>query len=106
IERAVQITRSLDPNLVVLTGDFVSAPIFSSHGIAGARHAEPCGKVLQQITECPMLAVLGNHDHWNGPDLIDETLTHHGIKVLRNASLPLERDGKRLWMVGVDDVIE
>jgi len=106
IERAVQITRSLQPNLVVLTGDFVSAPLFQSHGIAGARHAEPCAQVLEQLTECPMLAVLGNHDHWNGADLVQESLEHHGIKVLRNASLPLERDGKRLWIVGVDDVIE
>jgi len=106
IERAVQITRSLDPNLVVLTGDFVSAPLFQSHGIAGARHAEPCAQVLQQMSECPMLAVLGNHDHWNGAGLVDEILTHHGIKVLRNASVPLERNGQRLWMVGVDDVIE
>jgi len=106
MERAVQITRSLKPDLVALTGDFVSAPFFRHHGIAGARHAEPCSQVLQQLTECPMLAVLGNHDHWNGADLIEETLTSHGVKVLRNASLPLERDGKRLWMVGIDDVIE
>lgn len=106
IERAVQITRSLQPDLVVLTGDFVSTPLFGHHGIAYARHAEPCAQVLQQLTECPMLAVLGNHDHYNGADVVDESLTHHGIRVLRNASLPLERDGKRVWIVGVDDVLE
>jgi hypothetical protein len=32
-------------------------------------------------------------------------LRQAGIQVLRNRAVPLERDGKRIWLAGVDDVL-
>ncbi len=106
IERAVRLALGFQPDLTILAGDFVSSPLFERGGREGARHAEPCGEVLQQLTKSPVVSVLGNHDHWNGPDLIAETLDGFGLNVLRNRSLPLERDGRRIWIGGVDDVCE
>ena len=112
VERAVRLALSLKPDLHILTGDFVSHPFFKPNGIEGARHAEPCAEVLQQLTGTlagtlpgtRVVSVLGNHDHLNGPDFIADALDSRGLRVLRNESVPLERDGQRLWIVGVDDV--
>jgi predicted MPP superfamily phosphohydrolase len=110
VERAVRLALSLKPDLHILVGDFVSHPLFQPNGPAGARHAEPCAEVLQQLigtsTGNRVLSILGNHDHWNDPDIVADTLDSHGLKVLRNQSLPVELDGQRLWIVGVDDVYE
>ena len=114
VERAVRLALLLKPDLTILTGDFVSHPLAMPNGPEGARHAEPCAEVLQQMTGTltgtlpgtRVVSILGNHDHWNGPDIVADALDSHGIKVLRNQSMPLERDGQRLWIVGVDDVYE
>jgi len=108
VERAVRLALSLKPDLTILSGDFVSHPLALPNGPEGASHAEPCAEVLQQLTGTlpgtRVVSVLGNHDHWNGPDAVADELDSHGLKVLRNQSLPLERDGRRIWIVGVDDV--
>jgi predicted MPP superfamily phosphohydrolase len=106
VERAVQLALALKPDLTILTGDFVSHPLFQRNGIEGAKHAEPCAQVLQQITATQVVSVLGNHDYWNDADFVADALDSHGLHVLRNESLPLERDGQRIWIVGVDDVYE
>ena len=106
VERAVRLGLSLKPDLTILTGDFVSHPLFERNGPLGARHAEPCAQVLQQLKATPIVSILGNHDHWNDPDIVAEILDSHGLQVLRNQSIPLERDGQRIWIAGVDDVYE
>ncbi len=105
VERALRLIEPFHPNLLVLTGDFVSHPLAGHYGLAGARNAEPCGEALSQWTDCSMIAALGNHDHWNGPGIVSGALKEHGIRVLRNASLAIERDGARVWIAGVDDVL-
>ncbi len=106
VERAVRIALGFKPDLTILTGDFVSHPLFQGPGIEGARHAEPCAEVLQQLTVNPVVSILGNHDHWNGAAFVADALDSHGLNVLRNQSWPLERAGQRIWIVGVDDVCE
>jgi uncharacterized protein len=103
MERGVEVAKGLRPDFVVLTGDFVSHSIGKAHGIDGAHHAEPCADVLVQWKNMPMLAILGNHDHWNGADIVAGALTERGIRVLRNEATALERGGARLWIAGVDD---
>ncbi len=47
--------------------------------------------------------MLGNHDHHSDVDIVTEALNAtKTIRVLRNQSVPLERDGKRIWLAGVD----
>ena len=35
-----------------------------------------------------------------------DALVTHGIPVLANSSVPLERDGRRLWLAGIEDALE
>jgi uncharacterized protein len=104
VEKAVRLAETFRPDLVVLTGDFVSHPFRKPNGPAGARHAEPCADVLATIKAPQTLAILGNHDHWNNADIVHVVLKERGIKVLRNEAIPLERSKSRLWISGVDDV--
>jgi uncharacterized protein len=105
VQSAVTTIRSLQPDLILLTGDFVSHPLHKKHGIEGARNAEPCAEILSQLSSTLMLAVLGNHDHWNNAQIVMSALRRNGIEVLRNQSVSVERKGDRLWIAGVDDVL-
>ena len=99
VERAVQLAQSFRPDLIALTGDFVSHPLTQRNGPAGARFVEPCADVLAQCKDSHLVAVLGNHDHWNSASIVEAGLQERGIPVLRNASLPMERGGARIWIL-------
>ncbi|HZQ22717.1 MAG TPA: metallophosphoesterase [Terriglobales bacterium] len=108
IKAAVEMVNGLNADLVVLTGDFITTPLVDVAGI-GAREAKqvaPCAELLSNI-RCrnPLLAVLGNHDYAFDPEFVTRVLQSRGIKVLRNASHAVERNGARLWVAGVDDVL-
>ncbi len=110
LRKAIEIVNRLQPDLVVLTGDFVTSPIRKPGRLIGARAAraiEPCAQLLLQIrARSGMLAALGNHDATTDPAHIIAVLQSHAIPVLRNRSVSFEREGKRLWFSGVDDVLE
>ena len=109
LRKAIDIVNQLQPDLVVLTGDFVTSPVNDTHrGSArrAARRIEPCSQLLAQIrARLAILAVLGNHDLDTDAAHIIAVLQSHAIPVLRNRSVSMEREGKRLWLSGVDDVL-
>lgn len=107
IRAAVKVVNQLNPDLVTLTGDFVTSPFAASRlhrsRKRAARAASPCAELLSDLrAKNGVMAVLGNHDWNTDPGQIAEILTAHQIKVLRNSSIPLEREGKRLWLSGAD----
>jgi uncharacterized protein len=98
----------LQPDLVVVTGDFVTSRGRPRRAVAlqAAKVIEPCALLLAQIrARSGILAALGNHDVDTDAAHIVEVLQSHDIQVLRNRSVPLEREGKRLWLCGVDDIL-
>lgn len=99
----MRLAQSFRPDLIALTGDFVSHPLTQRNGKAGAKFVEPCADVLAQCKDSRLVAILGNHDHWNDADIVEAGLKERGIPVLRNASLPLERENARIWIAGIDD---
>ena len=105
VERALQELHPFRPDVVVLTGDFVSHPLTHRHGPEGARNAEPCADALVAWKDSPLVAILGNHDHWNGAEIVAGALEERGIQLLRNAAIPLERSGQRIWLAGIDDAL-
>ena len=106
VRKCMEAVRAFNPDLVVLTGDFVSHPLLKRNRKQGAKHAEPCADALVEFKDAPQIAILGNHDHWTDAEIVHGALAERGITVLRNASTVVERGGKRLWIAGVDDVFE
>lgn len=111
LRASLDIIKDLQPDLIVLTGDFVTAPEFRKRHFdpvkVATSIAEPCAQLLAQLhARMGMFAVLGNHDASCAPSRIAEILKARGITVLRNQASPLEQQGSRLWLVGVDDVME
>jgi predicted MPP superfamily phosphohydrolase len=103
VERAVRIAQSFHPDLLALTGDFVSHPWTHSNGKLGAHFVEPCADVLSRWKDVRQVAILGNHDHLNDPDIVEAGLKERGITVLRNAAFPIERGNSKIWLAGIDD---
>ena len=106
IRRAIEIVNHLNPDLVVLTGDFVTVPFYGETGDSRwAKPAEPCAKLLSQLrSRLGSIAVLGNHDMDSDPVFIASALQAHGISVLRNRSQSIEQNGSRLWFCGLDSL--
>ncbi|MDR3750590.1 MAG: metallophosphoesterase [Terracidiphilus sp.] len=94
----------LHPDAVVLTGDFVTVGIGKRHFAVGS--AWQCAAILKELACRQIYAVLGNHDFIIGAKVVAEALTSSGIAVLRNAYMPMERAGDRIWLAGLDDPVE
>lgn len=107
LRAAIPVVNAQKPDLIVLTGDFVSEPSFGQSRRRAAYAAEPCARLLQQM-KAPhgLWAVMGNHDAVTDPELITSILRATGIQVLSNQSTPIELAGARFWLSGVDDVMQ
>ena len=105
LQAAIGMVNNLRPDLIALVGDFVSVPLAGNDEQAAA-HAEPCARLLRQM-QAPhgLWAVLGNHDAATDPRRVTHALRVQGIQVLANQSVPVERDGARFWLAGVNDVL-
>lgn len=94
--RWIDATNAAKPDLVVLTGDYVTSGVAFHEDIAqviGALSA-PLG----------VFASLGNHDYFGGGEPMITLLREKGVTVLRNQGVTIEREGARLHVAGVDDV--
>jgi uncharacterized protein len=105
LKAAIGMVNNLRPDLIALTGDFVSAPWFSSNSKA-ASVAEPCAELLRQMSAPHGLwASLGNHDFFTDPAFVTGALRAAGIQVLVNQSIAIEANGARFWLGGVNDLL-
>ena len=106
IRSSVETVNALKPDLVALTGDFVTAPEIGDIS-EGAVAAEPCADILSHLrAPYGLWAVLGNHDLASDPKRVSNALLAKGIPILTNRSVPVEKDGGRFWLSGVDDIMD
>ncbi len=107
IEIAVGMVNRLSPNLVILLGDYVTAPVLGGlHRSSHVPAAVPCAALLSGLQAATgVFGVLGNHDEYFNVSAITEPLQSVSIRILRNQSFPIERDGKRLWLAGISDLL-
>jgi predicted MPP superfamily phosphohydrolase len=97
IERAVETANRLQPDIVALTGDYVSKE---------RNYAAPCAELLGALrARHGIYAVLGNHDHWTDAALITDLFRAEGITVLVNQGMRFEKNGAAFWLAGVDDTM-
>ncbi|MEJ7618908.1 MAG: metallophosphoesterase [Pyrinomonadaceae bacterium] len=97
IERAVEMANSLEPDIVALTGDYISHE---------REYAAPCAEMMGRLrARFGVYAVLGNHDHWTDAQLVTDLFRAEGIRVLINEGLHFEQAGAAFWLAGVDDTM-
>jgi predicted MPP superfamily phosphohydrolase len=97
IERAVRTASTLQPDIVALTGDYISKE---------REYAAPCAELLGKLrARHGVFAVLGNHDHWTDAALITDLFRAEGITVLINQGMRFEKNGAAFWLAGVDDIM-
>jgi predicted MPP superfamily phosphohydrolase len=97
IVEAVRRANELRPDLVALTGDYIS---HSRDYISG------CARALGGLRAARgVFAILGNHDHWTDGEMMFRALTEHGIRVLINESERIELGGACIHLAGVDDLL-
>lgn len=106
LHASIGIVNQLRPDLIVLTGDFVSAPLIDGDSEKAASTVDPCARLLRQMHATHGLwAVMGNHDERTDRDRVTSALQGEGIQVLANQSAAIERNGARFWLSGVNDVL-
>ncbi len=92
-KEAIKLALEQNPDLVVLTGDFVChSELF----------LEDLSEIMKLITT-PKFAVLGNHDHWTNAQAVTKALIKGGVEVLKNAHTVIEIKNEKLQLVGLDD---
>lgn len=97
IERAVETANRLQPDIIALTGDYISKE---------RHYAAPCAEMLGRLkARYGVYAVLGNHDHWVDAALITDLFRAEGITVLINEGMHFEKNGASFWLAGVDDTM-
>jgi len=97
IERAVETANRLKPDIIALTGDYISKE---------RHYAAPCAEMLAKLeAKYGVFAVLGNHDHWTDAALITDLFRAEGITVLINEGMRFELNGSAFWLAGVDDTM-
>lgn len=104
LEKCVELVNSLDPDLVFLTGDFVTMEGWSHRADTTRDYIEPLPRILAPLrARIGRFAVLGNHDVAVNPMAVAAALQEAGIRVLRDERVALTRDGERLPVIGLAD---
>lgn len=96
IRQAMALVHESKPDLIAMTGDYIC---LSRLDIAPMRRA------LRPLAGLPVVATLGNHDFWAGPERVAGALRDVGCEVLRNEHHMVSVRGEQLCVVGVDDPV-
>lgn len=97
IEAAVTATNGCQPDLIVLTGDYVTHEADTIFGMT---------KVLAKLNaRYGVFAVLGNHDTRAGARVVRQGIGEAGITVLHNRGITLAVGTGLLNLAGVDDCL-
>lgn len=90
---------ALEPDLIAITGDFVS--------FIAADTAQQLTTILRELAApAGIFAILGNHDHWTHAPTVRGIVRAAEIHLLDNAHAVLTRDETALYLLGVDDIWE
>ena len=103
IRQIVQAANAQNADITVLLGDYVSQPL------GNRKHPPlmPMPAIADGLSglQAPsgVYAVLGNHDGWYSDVAVANELTRVGIRVLEGEVALIEKDGRRLRLLGLKD---
>lgn len=109
VARVVERTHALEPDLILLPGDFAAGMRWVTEYVHSSEWAPLIGTLRAPLG---VYAVQGNHDWWEdadaqrtrqGPTFVDRALTEVGVPLLKNAAIRLEHGGRPFWLAGLED---
>jgi predicted MPP superfamily phosphohydrolase len=95
VKKSVRMANDLNPDLVVLTGDYVWQELDAIDELApilaglNAKHG--------------VFSTLGNHDYWLEAGVITRAMESAGIPVLINQGISIQHGNGSLYVAGLDD---
>jgi len=101
-----ELANGQQPDVILLLGDYVSQ---------SGRHAEgrdqdlrmPANVVMENLkglkAKYGVFAVIGNHDWWYDERKVRAELERAGFRVLENEAASFEANGKKVWILGIED---
>jgi predicted MPP superfamily phosphohydrolase len=105
VRRSIDLVQAEKPDLLVLPGDFCN-----SKGYFGLQRDIAVPELRRYLAglSAPdgVLGVLGNHDYWLNADGVAESLSETPVRLVHNASVVLDRGGKKIAIVGTPDLWE
>jgi len=95
---AVEQVNRQKPDLIAITGDFVT--------YKPERFLDDLSAGMSRLSaQDGIVAILGNHDHWTNPELICKCLEQNGISVLANQIFTVQHGEATLYIAGLDDML-
>ena len=95
VQQAVQIANQLNPDLHVLTGDYVWHEVEAIYDLA---------PVLANLkSRHGVYAILGNHEVWTNANVVLNALKENGLPVLINQGITLTEGRSQIYLAGLDD---
>jgi predicted MPP superfamily phosphohydrolase len=109
IASLVEEANALEPDLMLLLGDYVAGTRWATDWVDSAEWAPALSGLKAPLG---VLSILGNHDWWedllaqkagSGPTIARKALEAAGIPVLENDVVRIEKDGHGVWIAGLAD---
>lgn len=109
ITNIARATNDLEPDLIVLLGDFVAGHVLVTSQVPWQDWSDALSHLSAPLG---VHAVLGNHDWWEDADAMARksgpTFSHHALRranitLLENEALKLHKDGQSFWLAGLGD---
>jgi len=98
IEQIVALANAQQPDVIVITGDFLTVLDHETlHALTALRHLHAPDGVF---------AILGNHDHWSGAKGVRDVIESCGIMELNDRIHSIRRQESTLHLVGMDDLLK
>ncbi len=95
LRQVIAETNALKPDLIVLTGDYVTLDAEAIEELAPA--------LAELDARHGVFAVLGNHDLWTNREVVMAGFAAARVPVLVNQRVPISAGGQTLHLVGLDD---
>ncbi len=111
IDEIVALTHALEPDVIVLLGDYVTTRHQNTHLLGPKLWS---GALARLRAPLGVYSILGNHEYWDDPEVQRRghgepfaklALLDVGIPVLENSAVRLVKDGHPFWIAGLGDQI-
>jgi predicted MPP superfamily phosphohydrolase len=101
LEEVVTRTNALNPDMVLITGDFISKDP-KPHPFAW-KAAGLCAEILSKLKAPQRFGSLGNHDQGVGAEHVIQPLEAHGTPIIVDRYVAIERGADRFWLCATEE---